>query len=322
MTPEETAGFVQYQAIGPISGVTVVTAHIEAAVRRYTHGLGWHEVADRSVIEGSTAERWGWPGLKGRLTAEVGSGVPDRATIRLVSVPEVEPIVPLRTWGWSAIELSVPDVCRAVGRAQDAGFRLLQAPAALSGAGTGGHRGAGTGVGEGGPTTLPLVAAQLAGPDGDVVYLTQVLGEVPGFELPAPSESAEIFICVFAARDLPAAREVLESRFAVRRASDREVAVKVINARFGLSAQTMHRISSIQLAGRNAIEFDQYPRQAEPRRSSGKWPPAAVLVVSVVGSGDPQVVQLPHGAVLDVEARKPTVDDPPRSQLGHDPQNS
>jgi hypothetical protein len=120
----------------------------------------------------------------------------------------------------------------------------------------------------------------------------------------------EIFICVFAAQDLPAVREILESSCDVRRVSDREVAIGVVNTSFELPPGTLHRISSVQLAGQHAIELDQYPGAAVERRGSGAWPPAAVLAVSVRGPrrlrGDgerygPHVVRLPHGAVLVLE---------------------
>lgn len=271
--------------IGPIVGATMTTADLDATAQRYRQALGWVE-APRSQLSAAMARRWGVPTLAGFEVATVAPARGGRAGIRMIGVPGLQPVAPLRTWGWAAVEVCVPDVDAAVARARVAGFRLLNAPVRLSGQ---------TG-------SLPLVAAQVAGPDGEVLYLTQLLGDVPGFELPLSSDpDGEVFICVLATPDLPAARQVLESRFAVTRASDRHVAIRVLNTVFGLPQGTLHRISSLQLAGRHALEIDQYPDAARARQHPGADVAAGVFLVSVLGQmARPKLVRLPGAAMLEV----------------------
>jgi hypothetical protein len=149
---------------------------------------------------------------------------------------------------------------------------------------------------------LPLIAAQLSGINGEVVYITQILSEVPNFELPDVSkESGSIFICVLGASDLEKSREILESNFEVRRASDREVGIKVINRVYKKPLDTLHRLSSVQLAGRNAIEIDQLPVEGEQRELIAGYLSPGISIVTVRGSvAETKMIQLPDNALLEI----------------------
>ena len=173
-----------------------------------------------------------------------------------------------------------------VAQAVAAGFEVLNEAVPLSGT----------------SKPLPLIAAQLAGINGEVVYITQILSEVPNFELPDVSkESGSIFICVLGASDLEKSREVLESQFEVRRASDREVAIRVINRVYEKPLDTLHRLSSLQLAGRNAIEIDQLPIEGMQREVEPNDLPAGISVVTVRGSvTEPKIIKLPDNALLEI----------------------
>jgi hypothetical protein len=194
--------------------------------------------------------------------------------------------LPLRTFGWSALEICVDDVHKYVAQAVAAGFVVLNEAVPLSGS----------------AKPLPLIAAQLAGINGEVVYITQILSEVPNFELPDVSkESGSIFICVLGASDLEKSREVLESNFEVRRASDREVGIKVINRIYEKPLESLHRLSSLQLAGRNAIEIDQLPVEGALRKVAPGYLPPGISIVTVRGSvAEIKMIQLPDNALLEI----------------------
>ena len=269
--------------IGPIETVTILTHDLAASADMYISAFGWQIKETEYPLRIQEANRWQATNLIGAWVLEV-SGI--NGGVRFIESTEHQKPEPLRTFGWSSLEICVDDVHKYVGRAVAAGFTVLNEAVPLSGS----------------SKPLPLIAAQLAGINGEVVYITQILSEVPNFELPDVSkESGSIFICVLGASELEKSREVLESQFEVRRASDREVAIRVINRVYEKPIDTLHRLSSLQLAGRNAIEIDQMPTEGVRREVAPNDLPAGISVVTVRGSvTEPKIIKLPDDALLEI----------------------
>ena len=269
--------------IGPIVTVTILTHDLSKSAAMYISAFGWQEKGSEYLLSADEASRWQATNLTGARVLEV-CGI--NGGVRFIESTTYQNPVPLRTFGWSALEICVDDVHKYVAQAVEAGFEVLNEAVPLSGT----------------AKPLPLIAAQLAGINGEVVYITQILSEVPNFELPDVSkESGSIFICVLGASDLEKSREVLESNFEVRRASDREVAIRVINRVYEKPLETLHRLSSLQLAGRNAIEIDQLPNEgAQREKLAGNLPPG-ISIVTVRGEvSEPTMVTLPDNALLEI----------------------
>ena len=269
--------------IGPIETVTILTHDLATSADMYISAFGWQIKETEYKLRIQEANRWQATNLIGARVIEV-SGI--NGGVRFIESTEHQKPQPLRTFGWSSLEICVDDVHKYVARAVAAGFTVLNEAVPLSGS----------------SKPLPLIAAQLAGINGEVIYITQILSEVPNFELPDVSkESGSIFICVLGASDLEKSREVLESQFEVRRASDREVAIRVINRVYEKPLDTLHRLSSLQLAGRNAIEIDQLPTEGVRRKVAPNDLPAGISVVTVRGSvTEPKVIKLPDDALLEI----------------------
>ena len=269
--------------IGPIDTVTILTHDLSKSVAMYISAFGWQEKGSEYLLRTEAASRWQAANLIGAKVLEV-SGINGGA--RFIESTSYQNPLPLRTFGWSALEICVDDVHKYVAQAVEAGFEVLNEAVPLSGT----------------AKPLPLIAAQLAGINGEVVYITQILSEVPNFELPDVSkESGSIFICVLGASDLEKSREVLESKFEVRRASDREVSIRVINRVYEKPLDSLHRLSSLQLAGRNAIEIDQLPVEGEQREKlAGNLTPG-ISIVTVRGEvSEPTILKLPDNALLEI----------------------
>ena len=269
--------------IGPIETVTILTHDLAASADMYISAFGWQIIEPEYKLRIEEANRWQATNLIGARVIEV-SGI--NGGVRFIESTEHQKPQPLRTFGWSSLEICVDDVHKYVARAVEAGFTVLNEAVPLSGT----------------SKPLPLIAAQLAGINGEVIYITQILSEVPNFELPDVSkESGSIFICVLGASDLEKSREVFESQFEVRRASDREVAIRVINRVYEKPLDTLHRLSSLQLAGRNAIEIDQMPTEGVRREVAPNDLPAGISVVTVRGSvTEPKIIKLPDDALLEI----------------------
>ena len=269
--------------IGPIDTVTILTHDLSKSAAMYISAFGWQTKGSEYLLSGKETDRWQATNLTSAKVLEV-CGI--NGGVRFIESTSYQNPLPLRTFGWSALEICVDDVHKYVAQAVEAGFEVLNEAVPLSGT----------------AKPLPLIAAQLAGINGEVVYITQILSEVPNFELPDVSkESGSIFICVLGASDLEKSREVLEANFEVRRASDREVAIRVINRVYEKPLETLHRLSSLQLAGRNAIEIDQLPIQGEKREKLAGNLPAGISVVTVRGEvSEPMIITLPDDALLEI----------------------
>ncbi len=239
---------------GPILAVTVTTADLAGSVSAYRCGLGYRELGHGRVTA-AEALAWNSEAMAGREWVLVGSDPGRAGAVRLVETSRPAGYRPLRHLGWAALEISVSDVDAVAARVEEAGFRVLRRPAPLA-------------------SSALLRAMQVAGPSGEVIYLTQRLGPLPGFDLPEPAALVDrVFIAVLASADLPASRSFYEAGLGAARKSDRDVAIRVLNDAFGLPEETEHRLSTIQLAGQSLIEIDQYPRQATPQpRVRGELP--------------------------------------------------
>lgn len=269
--------------IGPIDTVTILTRDLSKSAAMYISAFGWQVKETEYQLGVEEANRWQATNLIGAKVLQV-SGI--NGGVRFIESTGYKNPLPLRTFGWSALEICVDDVHKYVAQAVEAGFEVLNEAVPLSGA----------------AKPLPLIAAQLAGLNGEVVYITQILSEVPNFELPDVSkESGSIFICVLGASDLEKSREVIESNFEVRRASDREVAIRVINRVYEKPLATLHRLSSLQLAGRNAIEIDHLPIEGVQREVAPNDLAAGISIVTVRGEvSEPTMFTLPDNALLEV----------------------
>ncbi|KGA19155.1 hypothetical protein GM51_7185, partial [freshwater metagenome] len=64
---------------------------------------------------------------------------------------------------------------------------------------------------------------------------------------------------------------------------------------------TLHRLSSLQLNGRNAIEIDQLPILASTREKHAGQLVPGIAMVSVISNNEiAEVLELPDGALLEL----------------------
>jgi len=269
-------------SIGPICEVTILTCDLTHSLEMYAKAFNW-TIEPQESTHIQTASRWLPEELKTSHQRRVGG---PGGSVRFIETKSIDPMRPLTTHGWTALEICVDDVYAYTEQAVNAGFTMLNEPVKL----------------EGSKNPLPLIAAQIAGINGEVVYVTQILDEVPNFELPDVSEeSGSIFICVLGASNLEESRQNLEQSFDLKRVSDRSVAIKVINKVFELPIANLHRISSLQLLGRNAIEIDQMPPGAVPRKVQlGSLVPGISIVSVKANISKPEMFELPDNALLEL----------------------
>lgn len=268
---------------GPLLSASVVVADLAAAAEAYRIGIGLRPQR-WSRVPAERATAWGRPDLAGRQCVDLAASRGGRTGyLHVIELADVQPLTPITTLGWAAAELLVADADAACERARTAGFQVLAAPGSVGSSGG-------------------LRAAQVCGPGGEALYLTQVSFSPPGFDLPLPvSAVGPIFIAVLASSDLERSRTFLERELCAQRVTDHWLQVRVLNQAFGLPAEDRHRVSSVRFAGKSAIETDQYPADARRRPGVGG---GGIVAVSVRSPEPGRVLTIPDagGALLELTA--------------------
>ena len=247
-------------ALGPLLAATMSVTDPARSRQVYGRWLDYRPAADGRV-SAALAAAWSAPAAEGarwELLAPA-SGAP--GGLRLVEAPPVSGYQPLRSFGWAAAEMTVVDVDGLAERLNGTPFRIVGPPRALS-------------------SISAIKAMQMVGPDGEVIYLSDLSAYEGRFDVARATVPVDrAFISVLAAPDLEATRTFYETHFKLQRMSDHEVVYPVLNDAFGRDADGRHRISSLQLAGQNVIEIDQYPDAATARpAASGHLPPGAAMM--------------------------------------------
>jgi hypothetical protein len=247
------------ERVGPILAATVTVPDLELAVKAYRSLLGYAELASGTAA----GERW----------QVLGPAGADWGLVRLVEVPGCGLPPTFRTLGWSALEILVKDADATYARCLEVeGFEVLQPPVM---------------VGAGGS----LRALQARGPGGEGVYLTQVLAPSEKFQLPSLQEGEHrVYVVVVGTQDVDVTRGFFEQAFGVSHVTDHALPVKVLNQAYGLPPGTLHRLSTLQLAGNTVVEIDEYPAEASDRADGWGGLRSVTFVGPKPALGSPQAL--------------------------------
>ncbi len=232
---------------GSIAGFTVVTSDIEAAAHLYKRYLGYgHDQFTR--LEVSKATLWGLPGLAGARQALLRPSSRNQRFIRFIEEAEAPEYRPLASCGWNAIELVVQNLDRIAADLAGSPFRILGHPETVD-------------LG----FTDRIRAMQVAGPAGEVLYLTEISGTVPGFDLPAAQAPVDCaFVAVLGASSLDVSTRFYSDLFRTDANGPFQARIGCLSAAHGLVPETRHALSTIGLSDRSLIEIDAYPANAGP----------------------------------------------------------
>jgi catechol 2,3-dioxygenase-like lactoylglutathione lyase family enzyme len=248
----------------PVRAATLVTPAPEAAAALYGRWMDY-SVVEQGEISPELAASWGAPGAVGRrfTVCQPASGQP--VYLRFVQGEAHPDYLPLRSYGWAAIEICVQDVEAVNTRMQASPFEIIGPPAPLDG--------------------MPnIVAMQVRGPDREIVFLTHIMSpNFPEFDLPtAQSPIDRIFILVLACSDMEGAKTWFEGALKLRAGSTIELAYNVLSDAFGFAPDHKHAIATLS-QGRNVfLEVDQYPAEAVPRpQHPGELPPGVAMATFV-----------------------------------------
>lgn len=252
-------------AHGTILGGLSAVPDLARGVAAYRDVLGLAMV-EQGELPADLAKSWGCPANAGAPYAVLRptSGAP--CWFRLVEQPDHPDFRPTTTYGWAAFETTVMDVWRWPEALLDDLFTIVGPPKVLENIK---------------PAFIPM---QALGPGREMIYLNQVLADMPDTDLPRAGAPVDrIFIVVLAAPDREAALRWYGERLGMERGADYTLPYSMINKAFGLAAGTLTTISMVKTGRMPIVEVDDYPAAATIRpRHQGLLPPGNSVVTLAV----------------------------------------
>jgi catechol 2,3-dioxygenase-like lactoylglutathione lyase family enzyme len=251
-----------------LRAATLTVPDPDAALADYVRWLGYVP-AERGIVGDHLAASWGAPDSAGRAyaVAQPASGAP--IFLRFVEGQTQADYRPLRTYGWAAIEICVQDTLAVARHLAGSPFEMIGPPRELDGM----------------PQIFPM---QVKGPSGEIVYLTEIRGDLPDCDLPRAASPIDcLFIAVLACSDLGASIDWFARTLGISAGPPVAITYTMLAKAFDLPIEQKHRIAA-GMHGRDCfLEFDQYPPQTTKRpQAAGSLPPGVALVTLSIPSID------------------------------------
>lgn len=229
-----------------LRAATLTTPDVGAAAERYVKWLDYR-VVETGEVSVDLAASWGAPASAGRAYAVLQPASGAEVYIRFVEGEVPPDYRPLRTYGWAAIEICVQDTLAVNARMEASPFEIIGPPKELDGL----------------PAIFPM---QVRGPDGEIVYLTQIRSDLADYDLPrAASLIDKLFILVLACSNMEASARWFRQTLGIQPGREMEIVYSMINQAFDLTADTRHRLVTGIHERDCFLEFDQYPDGAAAR---------------------------------------------------------
>lgn len=270
-----------------IRAATLTVSNLDRSASLYRDYLDYTCIED-GRLTAEHARAWGADSVAGLPYCVMQPSSGSDVFLRFIEQPKPPRYQPLKTYGWAAIEINNQDTLAVSERLKDSPFEIIGPPKELDGM----------------PAIFPM---QVKGPDGEIVYLTEIRDDLPEYDLPrAKSLIDQLFILVVACSDMEASGRWLEAQLLLEKGRSIELIYTMINGAFGLAPDTKHTIATLKHERDVFLEIDQYPNSAKARRSSpGYLPPCVAIgsfnhpdfdVVAELNSGAARPLNLP-GAI-------------------------
>lgn len=219
-----------------------------------------YEAIEEGALDADLAASWGAPQNAGRRYVVMRPASGTEIFLRLIEQPAHPDYEPLKSYGWSAIEICVQDVLATHDRLRHSPFEVIGPPREI----------------EGLPAIYPM---QVKGPDGEIVYLTQIRSDLPAYDLPrATAPIDRLFIFVLACSDMHASIRFAVEKLGLKFGRDMDIVYTMLANAFGTSHEKLYTISTVIHERDVFFEFDQLPPQATPRpQHKGMLPPGVAL---------------------------------------------
>ena len=243
-----------------LRAATLSTPDVKAAARRYAEWFDY-VVVEEGELPRALAASWRTPMASRAPYAVLQPRSGADVFLRFVEGQTPPEYRALRTYGWAAIEICVEDVLAVDARMKRSPFEIIGPPREIAGL----------------PAIFPM---QVKGPDGEIVYLTQIRDDLPAYDLPrAASPIDKLFICVLACSDMEKSLRWFEDAVGLAAGRSMDIEYTMLAAAFGTPKEQLYTIATM-IHGRDVfLELDQYPPAATPRpQHPGALPPGVAMV--------------------------------------------
>lgn len=249
-----------------IEMVTLGCARPAAVAQAYCRYLHYRRVGAGDV-SGELAQLWGRDALAGTEYILLAPNADNRHFLRLLQADAGPVDPPFRTPGWNAAEILVNNVDSLAETLSGSPFTLIGPPADLS-------------------FTDKIRACQVVGPAGETLYLTQVKGEIPGFDLPQTEQTvAHCFVVILTTASLPAGKACYLQRFGIADAPAINARVTMLSRAFDLPRDHLYRIAALTLGNPGyLIEVDELPPAGTGMPEETGLIRPGIALVSFIGS--------------------------------------
>lgn len=243
--------------LGPAQAATLVVADLDQCTAIYAEHL---QLApqDETALTDADALELGWPDLAGSRSAWLANALGE-PWLRFIEHRGAAVSRPFECYGWLSLEIAVQDVDALGAALVDGPFEIIGPPADLA-------------------MSDAIRAMQVAGPSGEVLYLTEVKRPVPPFELPmARCPVDRLFIPVMTTPD----REASLAHYATLSGNEGlrfDTRITVISAARGFDRDHQHPVATLQLAGNTLIEIDQVDG-LQPAPFGAPSPPTGIALI-------------------------------------------
>ncbi|MEO0998080.1 MAG: hypothetical protein AAFX58_11225 [Pseudomonadota bacterium] len=244
-----------------LRAATLSVASLERSITVYTEWLDYG-VVEQTTLPEALAHAMEAPATAGAPMAVLRPASGADIFLRLIQSEPHPDYVPLRSYGWAAIEICVTDVLAANERMlRSPHFEIIGPPREI----------------EGLDAIYPM---QMKGPDGEIVYLTQIRDDLPAFDLPRASTLIDhLFILVMACSDLPASLAWMAANTGMQIGREKmDIVYTMLAGAFDLPPDELHTIATMVHERDVFLELDQYPPAAVDRpRFDGSLVPGVAL---------------------------------------------
>lgn len=234
---------------GQILGITVTSPHFVKTLEFYEDVLGYEKVELRRINK-FQANFWNANALKGNQCAILKPKLTKNYFVRIVEQAISPNFESGRHFGWAAFEISVKDVFALHNTMISKGFDVIGTPKKI-------------------PGFDYFIPMQMRAIGGEILYLNQVLQNMPNLDLPMSDDLAgKTFIAVVAAQDLEETTAWYVNNLAFQRGDSFNIVYGTINKNFVLPDDTTTKLEMVVNDRLPILEIDQYPKAASLQRNN------------------------------------------------------
>lgn len=238
-----------------IRGATLTSSNIDRSIEWYSKWLDYALIEDATFPE-TVSKAWNAPKAAGKRCATLRPASSRNIFLRFVEQDAHPDYAPLKTYGWNAVEICTQDTEAVNALMIESPFEIIGPPKKI-------------------PGLDSIYPMQVMGPDREVVYLTQINGDLPAYDLPRASSLIDsLFILVTGSPDMDRELKWLEEIIGLSPGRTMEINYTMINKAHGLPDGTQHALATVTHKRDCFLEVDQYPdgSMVRPRRDGELFP--------------------------------------------------